>query len=168
LKAIALDPLRQAGHANLGLVLLHAGRLDEANERYLHLLELNPEYPGAHMSLGQLLLLRKRPQEALEMILQDSDDWWQDYAVPLALYSLGQKAEADRALADFIENHPDGPFQTAEIFAWRGEPDQAFEWLERAYEERDSGLHEILNDPFLANLRQNVRWLQFLDKLGFD
>jgi TolB-like protein/Tfp pilus assembly protein PilF len=168
LKAIALDPLRQAGHANLGLVLLHAGRLDEASRRYQHLLELNPEYPGAHMRLGQILLLQERPQVALEMIRRDSDDWWRDYAIPLALHSLGQDTEADQTLAGFIENHPDGPFQAAEIFAWRGEIDQAFDWLDRAYDGRDSGLHEILNDPFLANLKEDARWFEFLDKLGFD
>lgn len=166
LRAIALDPLRQAGHANLGLVLLHAGRLDEAAKRYEHLLQLNPEYPGAHMRLGQVLLLQGRPQEALDMIRQDSDPYWQDYAVPLALYSLGQQAEADQALANFIKVHTDGPFQAAEIYAWRGEKDQAFEWLERAYTARDSGLSELLDDPFLATLKEDDRWQPFLDKLG--
>jgi len=166
LRAIALDPLRQAGHANLGLVLLHAGRLDEATKRYEHLLQLNPGYPGAHMRLGQILLLQDRPQEALDMIRQDSDPYWQDYAVSLALYSLGQQAEADEALANFIKMHPDGPFQAAEIYAWRGEMDQAFEWLERAYSARDPGLSELLDDPFLATLKEDGRWQAFLDKLG--
>ncbi len=165
LRAVSLDPLRQAGHANLGLVLLHAGRLDEAAKRYGHLLQLNPEYPGAHMRLGQILLLQGRPQEALDMIRQDSDSWWQDFAMPLALFSSGQQTEADQAAANFIQTHPDGPFQAAEIYAWRGETDQAFEWLERAYAERDSGLHEVLNDPFLASLRADDRWRSFLEKL---
>ncbi len=168
LRAISLDPLRQAGHANLGLVLLHAGRLDEATKRYEHLLQLNPEYPGAHMRLGQVLLLQGRPQEALDMIRQDSDPYWKNYAVPLALYSLGQQAEADQALANFIKVHTDGPFQAAEIYAWRGEKDQAFEWLERAYTARDSGLSELLDDPFLATLKEDDRWQPFLDKLGLS
>ncbi len=165
-RAIELDPLRQAGHANLGLVQLHAGYLDEATTSYRHLLELNPHYPGAHMRLGQILLLQERPEEALDMIMNDSDAWWRDYALTLALYSLGRDAEADQALADFIAEHPDGPFQTAEIYAWRGETDQAFEWLERAYDERDSGLHESLNNPFLAKLMDDERWQPFLDRLG--
>jgi len=166
LRAIALDPLRQAGHSNLGLVLLNAGRLKEASERYHHLLELNPEYPGVHMRLGQILLLQGQPQEALDTIANDSDSWWQDYAIPLALYSLGRQEEADQALADFMDKHSDGPFQTAEIFAWRGEIDQAFEWLERAYIERDSGLHEMMKDPFFASLREDPRWQLFLEKMG--
>jgi adenylate cyclase len=168
LRAIALDPLRQAGHANLGLVLLHAGRFDEATARYQHLLELNPEYPGAHMRLGQILLLQDRPREALDLMVQDSDAWWRDYAVPLALYSLGQRDEARQAVKDFIDAHPDGPFQIAEIHAWWGDVDQAFIWLDRAYAERDSGLHEILNDPFLVNLMDDDRWQVFLGKLSLD
>jgi tetratricopeptide (TPR) repeat protein len=149
-------------------VLLHAGRLDEAAQRYRHLLELNPEYPGAHMRLGQILLLQGRPEEALEMIRQDSDEWWRDYAVALALHSLGRAEEADQALADFIARHTDGPFQAAEILAWRGEVDQAFDWLEKAYAARDSGLHEILHDPFLAALEKDPRWIPFLARLGLD
>lgn len=167
-KAIELDPLRQAGHANLGLVLLHANRLDEAALRYRHLLELNPQYPGAHMRLGQILLLQGRPAEALEMIRQDSDEWWRDYAVPLALHSLGRADEADQALAAFIANHADGPFQAAEIFAWRGEIDQAFVWLEKAYELPDSGLHEILHNPFFSTLTDDSRWPAFLARLGLE
>ena len=164
-KAIRIDPLRQAGHANLGLVLLHAGRLEEAAARYQHLLTLNAEYPGAHMRLGQVLLLQGKPEQALNMIEQDSDDWWRDYAVCLVLHTLGRDEDANLTLAQFIDKHPDGPFQTAEIYAWRGQHDLAFEWLERAYAERDSGLHEILTDPFLENLKNDPRWMAFLKKL---
>jgi len=166
LRAIVRDPLNQGSHQNLGLVLMHAGRLEDSAQKYRHVLELNKEYPGVHMRLGQILLLQDKPEDALEMIRQDSDSWWQDYAIPLALYSKGQHTEADKALADFIEQHPDGPFQTAEIYAWRGEIDEAFRWLEKAYAERDSGLSEMLNNPFLANLVDDDRWLPFLEKMG--
>jgi adenylate cyclase len=165
-QAIGLDPLRQSSQANLGLALIHAGRLDEATERYQHLLALNPQSPGTHMRLGQILLLQGYPEQALEMILQDSDAWWQDYAIPLALHSLGRQDEADLATAKFLKEHTDGPFQAAEIFAWRGELDTAFEWLERAYKERDAGVSEMMNDPFLANLMDDDRWQLMLDKVG--
>ena len=99
------------------------------------------------------------------MIMNDSDAWWRDYAQTLALYSLGRDVEADQALAHFIAEHPDGPFQTAEIYAWRCETDQACEGLYRAYDERDSGLHESLNNPFLAKLMDDQRWQPFLDRL---
>jgi TolB-like protein/Tfp pilus assembly protein PilF len=166
LSAIVRDPLNQGGHQNLALVLMHAGRLQDSEQKYRHVLELNDRYPGIHMRLGQIYLLRGEPGAALEIIPQDSDPWWVDYGIALALSATGDKDEADRALQAFIDEHPDGPLQTAEIYAYRGEIDQAFEWLERAYDQRDSGLHEMLHNPFLANLRDDQRWLPFLRKMG--
>ena len=72
----------------------------------------------------------------------------------------------NEVLESFKENHSDGPFQTAEIYAWRGETDEAFTWLDKAYVERDSGLHEMLNDPFLTSLIGDERWPVFLKKMG--
>jgi len=166
LRAIVRDPLNQGSHQNLALVLMHAGRLEESIQRYRHVLKLNEDYPGIHMRLGQIFLLQDRPEEAMDIIKLERDSWWKDYAIPLALHSLGRHQEADKALASFKENHPDGPFQTAEIHAWRGETDEAFKWLDKAYDERDSGLHEMLNDPFLSNLVEDERWPVFLRKMG--
>jgi len=166
LRAIVRDPLNQGSHQNLALVLMHAGRLEDSAQKYRHVLELNKEYPGVHMRLGQILLLKNKPESALKIIPQDSDDWWVDYGIALALSATDRVDEADQALADFIEKHPDGPFQTAELYAFRGEIDPAFEWLEIAYDQRDSGLHEMLNDPFLANLADDDRWQPFLEKMG--
>ncbi len=166
LRAIVRDPLNQGNHQNLGLVLMHAGRLEDSAQKYRHVLDLNNEYPGAYMRLGQILLLQDRPDVALEMIAQDSDSWWQDYGVALATALTGPQSKADQTLASFIQDHPDGPFQIAELYAFRGEIDKAFEWLQRAYEQRDSGIHEMMNDPFMANLMDDDRWQPFLEKMG--
>lgn len=168
LRAIARDPLNQGGHQNLALVLMHAGRLDESEQAYLHVLDLNDEYPGIYMRLGQINLLRGEPHTALELIPLDSDPWWADYGLALALSATDRSEEANRALQRFIEDHPDGPFQTAEVYAYREEIDRAFEWLEQAYEQRDSGLHEMLNDPFLENLHDDPRWVPFLRRMGLS
>ena len=53
-----------------------------------------------------------------------------------------------------------------DIRSYDGEIDEGFEWLERAYTERDSGLHEMLNDPFLSNLMSDRRWQPFLVRMG--
>jgi tetratricopeptide (TPR) repeat protein len=118
------------------------------------------------MRLGQILLLRGDADAALEMISRDSDSWWVDYGVALALSATGRSDEANQALADFIEQHPDGPFQIAELYAFRGETDLAFKWLQTAYEQRDAGMSEMLNDPFLKNLMDDDRWQPFLEKMG--
>jgi len=166
LRAIVRDPLNQGSHQNLGLVLMHAGRLEESADKYRHVLELNKEYPGAHMRLGQILLLQGKPGAALEIMAQDSDSWWRDYGVALATTLAGPQDKADQVLAEFIQQHPDGPFQVAELYAFKGETDEAFEWLQRAYDEHDSGMHEMMNDPFLASLMDDPRWQALLEKMG--
>ena len=45
-------------------------------------------------------------------------------------------------------------------------PDEAFEWLERAYAQRDGGLTELLKDRFLTNLHEDTRWEPLLEKMG--
>ena len=52
------------------------------------------------------------------------------------------------------------------VYAFRGEIDNAFDWLEQAYENRDSGIIEMLMDPLLTNLHDDPRWEPFLDKMG--
>jgi hypothetical protein len=58
-----------------------------------------------------------------------------------------------------------GPFQVAQAHAMRGEVDQAFEWLERSYAERDPGLTEMKCTPCLRPLHGDPRWGEFLRRL---
>ena len=77
-------------------------------------------------------------------------------------------AESERALAALIEEfHQDAAYQVAQVFAWRNEKDRAFEWLERAYVQRDPGIAEYTPDPILANLHDDPRWPPFVKKMGF-
>ena len=57
-------------------------------------------------------------------------------------------------------------YQIVEIQAFRGDSEAAFGWLERAYAQRDHGLHAVLHSVFLNKLRGDPRWRVFLSKLG--
>ena len=52
----------------------------------------------------------------------------------------------------------------ADVYAYRGDKDRAFEWLERARRQRD-GLGFMRGDPFFANLHEDPRWDVFLRKM---
>ena len=79
---------------------------------------------------------------------------------------MGRKPEADTALAEYIANNQnEGAFQIAEILAFRGEIDRAFEWLDRAYAQRDGGLSEMKGDPLLKHLEHDPRYKAFLEKM---
>jgi len=85
----------------------------------------------------------------------------------MAEHSLGNapasQRELDATIAGFSRN---AAYQIAEVYAWRGEPDKAFEWLERAYVQNDGGLTCIKADPLMKPLQSDPRFAAFLRKLG--
>jgi len=84
----------------------------------------------------------------------------------LAYHALGRDPDSNAALAGLIgKNGADAAFQIAQVYAYRGEADKSFEWLDRAYKQRDSGLPEIKTDPLLKNLRHDQRYTELLKKL---
>jgi len=59
----------------------------------------------------------------------------------------------------------DFSFQIAEVYGFREEADRAFEWLERAYAQRDGGLAQMKGDPLLKSLERDPRYAAFLKKM---
>ncbi len=165
-RAIELDPLQVAAHFNLGNAAYYAGRLDEAEAAYRKALELNPQIPSVHESVGLIYLARSKPEEALAEMQKEPEPAWRAAGLALAYHGLGKKKEADSALAEYIEKHQnEWAYQIAEIYAYRNEEDKAFEWLERAYKQRDSGLSEMKGDPLLRNIEKDARYRAFLQKM---
>jgi len=82
------------------------------------------------------------------------------------LLCLGRKKESDAALAELVAKyHADSAYQVAEVYAFRAEADRAFEWLERAYAQRDGGLAQMKGDPLLKSLERDPRYAAFLKKM---
>ena len=76
-------------------------------------------------------------------------------------------AESNAALAKLIEGYEQGSaFNVSYILAFRGETDRAFEWLDKAVQYKDPGLLEVTLHPLLANIRDDPRWLPFLELIG--
>ena len=75
--------------------------------------------------------------------------------------------EADAALAQLTKDFAEtAAYQIAEVHAYRGDKDKAFEWLERARRQRDPGLAGLRKDPLLTNLHDDPRWNAFLHAMG--
>jgi hypothetical protein len=62
--------------------------------------------------------------------------------------------------------HSDRAYQIAEAFAFSGQPDEAFRWLNRAYDQRDVELYWIKHDPLLRNLERDNRYKVFLRRMN--
>ncbi len=166
-QSIALDPLSPAGHRHQGLSLLLAHRLEEAADSLQMALSLSPGLVGAQYFLGLVLLAQADAKAALVAMEQEASDIYRLIGTAVAQQALGNAGASDAALQELIEKYAaPAAFQVAEIYAFRGESDNAFDWLEQAYDNRDPGLPQMLGDPLLANLHDDPRWEPFLEKMG--
>ena len=59
-----------------------------------------------------------------------------------------------------------GAYQVAQVHAWRGEPEPALDWLDRAYRQRDPGLVQVKYDPLLGAVRASPRYRALLTRMG--
>jgi serine/threonine protein kinase/Tfp pilus assembly protein PilF len=165
-RAIAIDPLSADNYYNLALVLNHAGRPEEAVTAAKKALEISPNYAAAHVAIAVAYLAQSRPREALDEVQSEKNATWRLIGFPLVYHALGQKKEADAALADLIAQLPmDAAYQIAEAYAFRGDRYSAFHWLDRAFSQRDGGLTEIKGDPLMKNLEHDPRYLEFVKKM---
>jgi adenylate cyclase len=166
-RAIELDPLVTAGYNNLAILLMAMGELDEAQAAARHILSLSANQPGAHSIISRCLLLQGKPEAALAEAGREGDPVFRGQVMILALDALGRREEADRLLQKYVEDYKDpAAVQVATIYAHRGNVDEAFAWLDHAYEMRDGGLSEMLMEPMYACLHDDPRWPAFLEKMG--
>ena len=165
-RAVELDPLNTFSHFDRGLHAYYAGRSEEAVAALKKLLEINPERPLAHELLGKVYLAQAHPQESLTEMERETESWGRLDGLALAYHALERKKESDVSLAELIAKfHMESAFQIAEVYGFRGESDKTFEWLERAYTQRDTGLAQLKGDPLLKNIEHDPRYAAFLKKM---
>ena len=84
----------------------------------------------------------------------------------MAYHALGRREDSDNALKKLIATHQnDCANQIAEVYAFRGETDKAFQWLERAFQQRDPAGPELKTGPLMKSLRQDRRYAELLKKM---
>ena len=166
-KAIAQDPLNAWAYGVFSNACLASGRLDDAESAWRKALKLAPTMAQLHFIFGVVQIAHRKPAEALEKMEEETNVAYRDVGRALALDALGRKNEADRALA-VAEAKYAGivEYPIAQVYAGRHEPDEAFVWLERAYQRRSGWVPWIPWDPLLNNLRKDPRFTALLRKLN--
>jgi tetratricopeptide (TPR) repeat protein len=168
-KSILLNPLKPITHMNLGNALTTGGRFEEAIPYFKTVLELNPQHQRAHMYIGRNYILMGKPNVALEEMQKENVENFKIFGLALVYHALGRKTEADEKLKEFIENYRDNwSYLIAQLCAFRGEKEEAFAWLETAYNKKDSWLFWVKGDPLLKNLKTDPRYNAFLKKMNLS
>ena len=168
LRASMLDPLDATGHRQIAMVELDAMHLDAAEAALARALECDPRVALTHFTGGLIHLARGHATEALDSFQRETLEDYRLLGVTMAQHTQGLHAESAATLTELIEKYAAlSPCQIAEAHAWRGESDLGFEWLDRAFYNRDPRLVEIKTDSLLCNLHDDSRWRPFLEKMGF-
>ncbi len=165
-ESLALDPLDVGGYYWLSTVQLRRGRLAEAEAAIRRALDLAPTFPFGPYAFGVILLARSQPQAALTAFSKEPIDAARLAGSAMAYFALARKAESDSSLAQMIKGYSDIPFGIATIYAFRGESDHVFKWLDRAHERKDQFLHRIKFAPEFDNLHSDPRYRAFLKKMN--
>jgi tetratricopeptide (TPR) repeat protein len=165
-RVVELDPLRARGYSHLGYDFYFVGKYEDAEAALQKALTLNPQKEEDHLIRGEILLAEGMPQQALGEMEQEPGAVWKLFGEALAYQALGRRDASDAALEKFIaDNSKDAAYQIAQLYAYRGEVNKAFQWLDLAYERHDAGLTCIKYDPLLSNVRQDTRYAELLRRM---
>ena len=133
------------------------------------LLALSPGWLSGHYYLGRILLERGDARAALAAMEQEPSPMWRLTGLALVHHALGNRVASDAAFEELRKEDPVGiAYQFAEIHAYRGEIDLAFEWLERAEATNDSGLTDAITNPLMRSLQADPRWAALVARLRLD
>ncbi len=159
------DPVNPVRHNNLGHIYYLSGQLDNALESFRTAQRLSPGYFASNYRMGLALLLKGEAESALEFFSAEEDDEYRVKGSALAFYALGLQQEHEAKLQELIEGWGgEWPSEVAPVYAWTGDADSAFHWLDRSVAEESGGFDP--QDPLLRSLHDDPRWLPLLESLG--
>lgn len=167
-KALALQLDFPGLYVNLAEIDMLRGELDAAAQAMRKALALHPDTPQQYMYLAQIDILRGNAAAARRDAQTETDPVFGPGVRAMAKQIGSGRKQADAALRDYIaKNGKEQPYLVADLYALRKQPDEMFEWLQRAWTQRDPNLITyLLNDPFLLVYQHDPRFVAFCRKVG--
>jgi TolB-like protein len=163
--ALDRDPRNLLARRYAARIMLYAGRLDEAEGVLRQILAVSPTFSAAHYELGRVLLTRGDIPAAVLEFESESNPSWRIYGLPLGYHAAHRGPEADAALRDLLRLPEGADFQVGETYAYLGDTDKAFEFLNRAVTS-DPGIIWLPHDPFCAGLVGDPRYQAILKRMN--
>jgi TolB-like protein/Tfp pilus assembly protein PilF/predicted Ser/Thr protein kinase len=166
-KSLAINPLQWGNYSDIGSTQLWMGQFDEAIKTAEKFLDVDPTAAYAHAIIAVALLEKGNPAAALVEIDRENDPQSRLEGQAIVYYALNRTREAATTLSAYEQKYGSTDLEgIASIYAYRGEVDEAFRWLDRAYESHDVNCVIVKVDPFLKNLRADPRFKAFLRKMN--
>ena len=168
-----LDPLSMSINTGLGHVLYLSRQYDRAIEQYRKALDMDPGFVQAHLWFGRPYLQKGMFQEAIAEV-QEAVRLSSGSTISLAVLghayaAAGNRTEAERILKTLMERAETEylpSYWIALIYTGLADKDRAFDWLERARQERSSWLVWIGVEPRFDGLRSDPRFMRLIEQMG--
>jgi TolB-like protein/DNA-binding winged helix-turn-helix (wHTH) protein/Tfp pilus assembly protein PilF len=172
-QALDLDPTSLMMSSAMGLVFHFARRYDEAVEQLKKTIEMDPHFAAGHSFLGQVYVEKQMYAEALDELRKAAEEF---HTTPdlfpefvLAQGLSGDRVDAQKSVAKWSElgkRQYVSPYSMALGYIGLGEHDQALDWLEKAYQEKNSSLVFLTARPTFDRLHSDRRFTDLLKRIG--
>ncbi len=174
-RALELDPLSPIITFEMGLGFFYARDYDKAIEYYQKTLELDPDFPPAHGQLPAAYEQKRMYDQAITGFqkgtnLKGSREWYFSLSGLAHVYAVtGNKGEAQKLLSEMkdlsVRQYVPAD-RIALIYAGLSDKDEAFAWLEKAYDERSFNMTWLKVEPRWDSLRSDPRFADLVRRLG--
>ncbi len=172
--ALELDPFSPIINANFAFVYYQAGRYAEAIAMCRKTLELDANFSPAHEYLGQVYLETGNFAEAVAELEKDvalsPGDASAKAELGYGYGRAGRKKEALKILEELTRASRQtyvSPYDVAIVYVGLNQKDEAFQWLEKAYQEHSVRLWNLKAHPRFARLRSDPRFQDLMRRIGF-
>jgi TolB-like protein/Flp pilus assembly protein TadD len=171
--SLALDPLNPYAYQLLGTMLLNSGDRVGAEKAFRESLAITPTFDGSHFYIALIHLLNGKPQDALTELQSEVATDARDLGLALVNHALGRDTESKAALERLVRADAGvWPFAIAVAHAYRGETNEAFAWMDRAYTLRDSDFTEHLGAggafTIFDKLRGDARYAVLMRRMNLS
>src|SRR5579859_796284 len=168
-RAIETDPLSHDAWLYLGVYLIAEHHYPAADQALRRAIEIEPRALYGWGMMGILQLHEGQSELALKSSEKLQSEALRLRGRALAEHSLGHAESSRRATKALIARYARfDAYQIAQIFAWRGEKDAAFDWLNRALLQRDAGLAHLKYDSLMESLRADPRYLTIVKRMNLS
>jgi serine/threonine protein kinase len=166
-QALAVDPLDADTHQLFGWTLFHSGKYADAEAEARRALEIRPTYSTERFYLAMSLLAQGKLQDALDEVKREPNNVTRQIGLAMVLYALHNNADAARSLmaAEQLAGS-DWAYEIAWAHAFRGEPTVAFDWLNRAYDQKDANLEYLKGEWALKSIESDPRYKALLRRMN--
>ncbi|MDH5344215.1 MAG: tetratricopeptide repeat protein [Gammaproteobacteria bacterium] len=167
-RARQLDPVGVDYLYGSGLISMAAGQFDEAEVAFRRAIRLAPDGVGFHQRLAWVLLIKGQYEEALKEAEKEVVEARQASVRGLIYQTIGDTEQARLEHEKLIGLGERWTYEIARLYAYRNMPDEAFDWMERAFARSDSSFWFVSWDPFLDGIRDDPRFASVEERLWIN